>query len=739
MPRTHWFLLTLVLIGPPAASAQSGDEPLRLTRLKAPVQMDGRLLEPEWERIAPVPLTMFTPVFGAPMTERTEIRVAYDDKYIYVGGMMFDSEAKKIRTNTLYRDRYSGDDIIAIVLDSYNDHQTAAWFTVNPAGTRIDRAVSNDAEFSNGEPMNDNWNTFWDVATYQDETGWYAEMRIPFSSLGFQDVNGRVTMGMIVYRLIGRKNERQLFPAIPPNWDLAFAKPSQARRIELEGVRSKRPIYLTPYGLGGASWRATLDSGPVPRYLNPGDATSEVGLDVRYSPTSNLALDLTANTDFAQVEADDQQVNLTRFSLFFPEKRQFFQERSAIFEFNTGGVSRLFHSRTIGLIGGEPIRIFGGARLVGRAGDWDVGFLDMQTAARGAAPSENFGVLRIRRGVFNQNSTIGAMVTSRVTTRGDLNVAVGVDAVVRPFGEEYLTLKWAQTYTTGLPNPAIDWNQSRMLVRLERRNVAGFTYGGELVRSGARYDPGMGFNLRNDFTSFEGRSAYRWLIGPRTPFRSVALAAGGQSFWRHSDHTVESGEIVPELRAELKSGEELGIAFRNSYESIRERFEISGGAEIIPGNYWFRQVEGHLMASRSATFRPTLFVSAGTFFDGSRIGVSLRPAWNPSRFLELGVDYDYNRVRFSERAQRLDLHVVRLRVQTALNVHLSLATLMQYDNADDAIGINARLRYNFSEGRDLWVVFNEALNTDRPVLVSPRLPLSRSRAVMLKYTHTFGL
>jgi hypothetical protein len=132
-------------------------------------------------------------------------------------------------------------------------------------------------------------------------------------------------------------------------------------------------------------------------------------------------------------------------------------------------------------------------------------------------------------------------------------------------------------------------------------------------------------------------------------------------------------------------------------------------------------------------------VSAGSFFDGSRIGVSLRPAWNPSRFIELGVDYDYNRVRFAERAQRLDLHVVRLRIQTALNVHLSLATLMQYDNADDAIGINARLRYNFSEGRDLWIVFNEALNTDRPVLVTPRLPLSRSRAVMLKYTHTFGL
>jgi hypothetical protein len=213
----------------------------------------------------------------------------------------------------------------------------------------------------------------------------------------------------------------------------------------------------------------------------------------------------------------------------------------------------------------------------------------------------------------------------------------------------------------------------------------------------------------------------------------------GQSFWRHSDHSVESAEAVPSVFAELKSGEMLSLGVRNSYESIRDAFEISGGATIEPGNYWYHQVELFLMASRSSTFRPTFLLSAGSFFDGSRIGVSLHPAWNPSRYIELGVDYDYNRIRFNERAQRLDLHLVRLRVQTAFNVHLSLATLVQYDNADDAIGINARLRYNFSEGRDLWVVFNEALNTDRPFLVTPRLPLSRSRAVMLKYTHTFGL
>ena len=365
-PIAPLIVLFLSLGGAGSLPGQDSGEPLRLTRLTGPIELDGKVNEPAWEAIPPLPLTLFTPTFGAPLTERTEIRVGYDDRFVYVGGRMFDSEARKVRTNTLYRDRYSGDDLIAIVLDTWNDRQTASWFTVNPAGTRIDRAVSNDAEFGSGDPMNDNWNTFWDVATTRSDSGWFAEMRIPFSSLGFQDTEGRVTMGLIVYRFIARKNERQLFPAIPPNWDLAFAKPSQARRVVLEGVYARRPMYLTPYVLGGSTWRSELDPAGE-RYLRPADRTAEAGVDLRYSPTSNLSLDLTVNTDFAQVEADDQQVNLTRFSLFFPEKRQFFQERASTFEFSTGGFTdRLFHSRRIGLDQGVIVPILGGARAVGK-------------------------------------------------------------------------------------------------------------------------------------------------------------------------------------------------------------------------------------------------------------------------------------------------------------------------------------------------------------------------------------
>ncbi|MEW5919310.1 MAG: DUF5916 domain-containing protein, partial [Gemmatimonadota bacterium] len=360
------FIASLVLGASGSATAQNGNAPspsqiidsvdvaravpMAIHRLTGPIQLDGVVNEPAWEAVEPIPMFMFSPGFLAPLTERTEVRIGHDDRYLYVAGKLYDSDVAKIRTNTFYRDAYSGDDLLAVVVDSYNDYETAVWFVTNPAGARNDRAVSNDAVFSGGvNAMNSDWNSHWEVATSKNEQGWYAEFRIPFSTLGFQAKSDEVAMGMIIYRFIARKNERQLFPAIDPKWGgLAFAKPSQAQRVVLRQVRQSKPVYITPYLLGGGRQTAQLnESGGGPAFWSTSARQwGDVGGDIRYSPTSNLALDLTVNTDFAQVEADDQQINLTRFPLFFPEKRQFFQERASTFTFATGGSSdRLFHSR----------------------------------------------------------------------------------------------------------------------------------------------------------------------------------------------------------------------------------------------------------------------------------------------------------------------------------------------------------------------------------------------------------
>lgn len=721
----------LLLVPAPAV----GQDTLRLHRLTGPIVLDGRVNEPAWDQVPLIPTTVFSPQYRGEATERTEIRVAYDATYLYVSGRLYDSRPAAIRTNTLYRDAYSGDDLLGIALDTYNDRQTASWFVVNPGGVRTDRALFNDAEFSAGMPMNPDWNTFWDAETSQNDEGWFAEMRIPLSSLGFQDVNGRVVMGMALYRFIARKNERQIFPDIPPAaGGMAFVKPSRMQRILLEGVRRRQPVYVAPYGLGGWRRNAVLN-GTSSGYDITRVYTREAGLDLRYSPTANLTLDLTANTDFAQVEADDQQINLTRFSLFFPEKRQFFQERAAIFDFGMGGFfSRLFHSRRIGLVEGQPIRLLGGLRLVGRMGGADVGILNMQTASALGRPGENFGVARLKQRVLNENSTLGAMVTTRVSDDGSFNVAVGADAVLRTVANEYLTVKAARTFEDtrggiGLADAA------RLLVRWERRTQGGLSYAAEIIRSGGAFNPGIGFDLRTDFSSLEGRLQYLWFTGPTTPFRSLSVQASGQGFRRNADGSTESGTLSPELRAEFKNGGNLNLTYRANYESVLDSFAIASGVPVPPAAYWFHEGELGYRAPMSASFRPTVVATAGQFYDGHRVSLSATPAWNPSRHLELGLDYSFNAVRFPGRDLSLDAHLLRLRVQTAYDAHLSLSTFWQYNSVADVASVNARLRYNVREGNDLWVVYNEAVNTDR-LTRTPLPPVSQGRAVMVKYTHT---
>ncbi|MDX1388736.1 MAG: DUF5916 domain-containing protein, partial [Acidobacteriota bacterium] len=692
-------------------------EPIPLARLSGPISLDGVVDEPAWDEIAPLEMMMFAPIWGGAPTQNTEVRIGYDDRYLYMSGKMFEEDATRIRSNTFYRDQFSGDDLLSIMIDSYNDYETAVWFVTNPAGARSDRTMANDAEFTGGGmPMNSDWNSHWDVATRVTDEGWFAEFRIPFSTLGFQTVDDRVTMGIIVYRFIGRNTERQLFPAISQEWGgFAFGKPSQAQRVTLDRVSPSKPIYVTPYVLGGQTRIPTLVEPPdVPdaEWQTESDPTAEIGGDLKYSPTSNIALDLTVNTDFAQVEADDQQINLTRFPLFFPEKRQFFQERASTFDFGTGGFTdRLFFSRRIGLENGELVRIYGGGRAVGRAGGMDFGVLNMQTASLGDRSGENMGVFRLNQKILNPYSRIGGMVTTRFGANGDDNVAYGLDTQLRLFGDEYLTLKWAQTFDEEIEEGgAID--QGMILANWDRRREEGFSYTATYRRVGLDYLPRLGFQSRTDFAYYGGRLAYGWFLGPSSPFRDITLSANTGHFYRNSDGSAESRLINPELRFEWKNNASISLGTNTNFESIRESFDVAG-IPIEVGDYWFTQGNLRMSLSRSGLFRGDMNISAGEFYDGTRLGLSVNPAWNASRYLELSGGYEVNRLAFDGRGLDETTHLGRLRAQIALNVHLSLAALVQYNSLDQQTSVNARFRYHFREGTDLWIVYNEGLNTVR--------------------------
>ena len=391
--------------------------PLAIPRINGPVTLDGFSDEAAWDDIPPLPLVMHQPNFGSPPSERTEILLGYDDENLYAAGRMYDREPHAIRAPSKKRDQIgAANDWLGVILDTFNDNENALAFFTSPTGLRTDMAIFNDAR---GDfPANVSWNTFWDVATQRNGEGWFTEMRIPLSSLRFQSTEGRVVMGLVLWRVIARNFEFDTFPPIDSKWGFwGTLRPSLARKIVFEGLDARKPFYVAPYLLGGGERVFSLNEAES-AYSRDDQPTYEAGLDVKYGLTSNLTFDLTVNTDFAQVELDDQQINLTRFSLFFPEKRIFFQERSSIFDFGFGESNRLFHSRRIGIHEGSPVRIYGGARLVGRLGAWDVGMLDMQTAPFEDLSSENFGVFRTRRQVLNPYSYVGGIVTSKIGAGG---------------------------------------------------------------------------------------------------------------------------------------------------------------------------------------------------------------------------------------------------------------------------------------------------------------------------------
>ncbi|MDX1740071.1 MAG: DUF5916 domain-containing protein, partial [Rhodothermales bacterium] len=606
-------------------------------------------------------------------------------------------------------------------------------------GIRFDSAISNDAE-SGFRSTNSSWNTFWDVATRRSDVGWTAEIRIPLTSLGFQPIGDRVEMGMIVYRYIARRNERHIYPDIRPDWNMAFAKPSLAQRVVLTGVRSSRPLYVSPYVLAGAGRESELNATET-AYVEADDFPRDIGLDIKYNLTSNLTLDLTANTDFAQVEADNQEVNLTRFSLFFPEKRQFFQERAGLFEFSLGGPNRVFNSRSIGLDeDGNPVRILGGARLVGKVGAWDVGVINMQTEESSLLPFENFGVVRARRRVFNDYSFAGSIVTSRLGSDGSYNFVYGVDGIVRVAGDEYLTLQWIQSFDDRLiqEEGASLLPSAAARARWERRTSRGLSYSVTLTRVGREYTPDVGFQSRENYFQSRGAISYGWFSDGSSAFRTISSSLEAFTFLDNDDGSLQSGGVQHEWDFELISGARLGIDVNLEAEDLDADLELSESAWIPLGRYTFLSARGRYRMPTGSLFRTEVGISGGRFYDGNAMSIDVEPTWNVSRFIELGGEVELTRLRFPDRDQSFDFVLARLRGQLAFNPKTSVSAFLQYSSAADLITANVRFRWNLREGQDLWIVYNEVTNSDRHRDL-PILPRVDSRALLVKYTHTFAL
>lgn len=718
-----------------------GEEPYVLPRLEGPIQLDGWSDEAAWDNIEPLPVKMYQPTWGAEPSERTEIRVAYDNDYLYVSGRLFYSQPDKIRATTRKRDNASStNDMFLIALDTFNDNESGLMFFTTPAGTRSDVALANDMEGEQDDFFRPSWNTFWKTVSVTDERGWFVEMRIPFSSLRFQERNGRVEMGLIVWRWIAHKQEAILYPSIANQWGYwGQFKASQAKTVVLERIESRQPLRFVPYLLGGFGQNNTLNEDET-EYIRDDELAYDMGLDLKYGLTNNLTLDLSLNTDFAQVEADNEQVNLSRFSLFFPEKRRFFLERASIFDFGTSSTNRLFYSRRIGLYEDQPVRILAGARLVGRVGGWDIGAMDMQTGRTaldegGILPSENFGVLRLRRRVFNSYSYVGAMSTSRIGTDGTYNLAYGFDGRIRMTEDEYLRFNAAQTLQN---SQSAGVNAMRIHAGWARRTTNGFGYDAFFTRSGTYYEPGVGFELRDDYTKFGTRVFHGRLAAPGSSLQRRTAAVEGEIFLRNEDGTAESIQIEPSWQYYFKSEATVTLSSLIRYENLLDFFLLSDVIQVPAGRYRFYQLDISYDMADSRLFDMNMGLRGGTFYDGKIVSVTAEPIWSISTGLKIRGHYEFNHIRFPDRGEKLNTHLGRLRLRAMPSTKLTISTFVQYNSTADLTSVNARLRYTPHQGNDFYLVYNEGLNTNRHEQMSIQ-PFTRSRSIIVKYSYTFNL
>lgn len=730
-----YFLLFFCLLLSLTIYADDGSP---VTKISPNFIFDGVIDEGEWNHIAPIELTVQTPNYQGEPTELTEIRIAYDESYIYLSGALYDSEAHKIAANNKERD--GGDastEWFGMNIDSYNDKQNSLGFFTTPTGSRFDAAILNDGNGRN--PMNTSWNNFWDVKTVVNDKGWFVEMRVPFSSLQYQEVDGKVKMGITIWRYIARKNEVHISPDISPDLgDMGMWRPSQAKIYVFEGIKQKKPFYITPYILAGLSNVNSLNTEGT-AYDSERKTVNDIGLDVKYGISNNFTLDLSLNTDFAQVEADDQQINLTRFSLFFPEKRLFFQERSGIFNFSFGSRNNLFYSRRIGIDGdGNAIPIIGGARLTGRTGDWDIGLISMQTQSTEELESSNYSVFRVKKRIINENSDVGFLLTNNIDLDGKHNTVYGFDTNIRVFKDDFVSVKFAQAFSSDVSTKILSTDPSMFWISMSSRPRKGFNYGTSLSRLGNDFDSKIGFIERQNYVRFGSRLQYFWFPDASSNILRHGPAVRGVSYWENAENTYNSAFYGIGYEWQWRNGMFIELGTRLQYDDITSAFDLADIVDIPVEDYFYQSYQVEFGSPSSLPYAVQGEINTGNFYDGKKTTLQLSPIYNISSSFRLSATYEFNKVNFANRNQRFNAHIARIKALVMFSTKFSISSFVQYNSLDNLYLGNIRLRYNPKEGNDLFIVYNSDLNSDR-LFVDPMLPRTNQSSLLIKYSYTFSL
>ncbi len=685
-------------------------------RIEGSPLLDGDLSEEFWQR-APAfsDFLQRDPREGEAGTEKTEIRILYNNTAIFFGVICFDSEPEKIIATERARDsQFQSDDTFEIILDTFRNRQDGFLFRTNPLGAKFDSQITDE-----GRRENRNWDERWTVAATTTEEGWVLEIEIPFQSIRMPN-NEEQRWGIDFKRNIRRKNEEAVWSNYRRNFD--FVQVSQAGDlVGLRNIFSEHRLRIKPYVTGGAK-----------RVFNRGVAETDhlfdVGLeDLKYHLTPSLTLDLTINPDFAQADVDDQQVNLTRFSLFFPERREFFLENASMFDFGPGGFSRelrLFHSRTIGLSESrEPIDIIAGVKLTGQLKGLGLGFINAQTDDFEGIPGSNFTVARVRKKLLSR-SVVGAMLTNRQSSlQDDYNRTFGVDGNFVFFENLHLESFFAGSRTPGLEED--DWTARPLRVAWETDFLSASA---EHTIVGRNFNAEMGFvprtNMNNSFAEFEinPRPQSEWIR--RFQFRT------GLRYITNQDDVLETREQEAEFQVFFESGDAVAFSYTKILEFLEEGFRLRGRIPVPPGSYnshnfqlQFRPFRGRRV---SGFFQ---FQRELDFWDGDRTTLTLNPSIKWSQNLSFDIQYRLDDVVLP--GGEFTSSVSDIGINYNFTNNWLTSTTLQYDNLSDLFNINFRLNWIYRPGDDLFVVFTQTRRGqgDGTVLTD--------RQFIVKFTHSF--
>ena len=733
--------LVILLAATPVAAQQAAQQPASpaldrqaawpLPRLTGPIRVDGRSDDPAWQSVPPLPLTVYLPADRAAPTERTVARIAYDDEALYVVFDALEPHPGGVRASSMIRDDDSPGDFVNVMLDTFGDRQNAVAFSTTPGGQRNDWTVSSDAP--SFDSFNNAWNGIWDLATRRSADGWHAEYRIPFSTLRFDAESGRVELGLSINRLTAHSNERVTFPMIEPTASTALWKPSRWQRVSVENIHPRRSIRVTPYVMAGTEGVRSPDPA-----LSPWDRDDrlEAGGDLKMALTQNVNLDLTVNTDFAEAEVDDQRINLTRFPLFFPERRAFFVERAGTFEVRTGSTDLLFNSRRVGLTpDGEPVRLLGGARLVGRVGAWDFGLFDAQSGKTPAGNRENLGVLRIRRTLLNARSWAGVMLTSWRTPDSS-QVAIAADGELNLGGDDYVAFAVAALAgdaTAGTDEGVLPRGALRL--RAVRRRNRGFWYDAALATTGSRYTPALGYVERFDAIQPSAQVGYGRVVSRSG--HQLRVSTSTRLAYHNATGDFDGSLSSVEVALELPSGITWTGTMSRQEDDLLFPLSPTPGTTVPAGRHAAGFGQLTLTTPSGPRFVVGGMVRAGEFYDGTLYSLLLSPEWRASAHLRVSGDVQLDRVDFGSRNEREWSRLVRLRVLASATPRLSLSAVVQANSLADLGTANIRLRYNAREGHDLWLVYGHDLNLDRDRM-SPAVPRTARSSFQVKYARRFG-